>query len=324
VHCAFLAGASGPVARALEQNSTLTSIIIRGLFPKEFYDALAVALLMNTTLTNLELDIPRDDSHAALLTPVSLALGMNKALKKLKIYHSSSSAAPVYLAIRDGLEKNLTLEKLHIYTFNAEHLSISLVPTVFPFLHVSTTLKSLKINFPPHSARIGPHVTSSCLAIVAILRENSSLETLEIYYRHGIAPDTYIAALESIQMHTTLSKLHLSPRTVDSFGNDEMKRVVSLVKKNYVLTELDEDVTEKEETGELCSILRLNEAGRRYLIDDAGSISKGVEVLVDVRDDLGCLFYHLLENPLLCDIEQQPGVAAAKVGSRGTKRIQSD
>jgi hypothetical protein len=324
VHCAFLAGVSGPVATALQQNSTLTSFELQGEFPKEFYDAFAVVLLINTTLTNLELNIPDDDYHAALLAPVFLALGMNKALKKLKIWHNSSSAVPIYLAIRDGLEKNSTLEMLNVRIFNTEQFAISLLPILLPFLRVSTTLKSLEIEVGRyHSTRRDSHVTTSCLAIATALRENSSLETLDISDFHDISPDTYIATLESIQMHTTLSKLHLSPQ-VKSFSNDEMKRVVSLVKKNYVLTKLSEDVTKHGEARELGYILRLNKAGRRYLIDDVGSIAKGVEVLVDVRDNLGCLFYHLLENPLLCDIEQQPGVAAAKVGSRGTKRIQSD
>jgi hypothetical protein len=321
--CSFLAGVSGLVARVLEQNTTLTTFDLQGEFPKEFYDAFAVALLINTTLTDVELNIPDDESRAALLVPVFLALGMNKALKKLKIWHNASSAIPVYLAIRDGLVKNSTLEMLHVRTFNTEQFAISLLPILLPFLRVSTTLKSLKIEIGYHSARRDPHVTTSCLTIATALRENLSLGTLEISGHGGIVPDTYIAALENVQMNTTLKKLHLSPM-VDSFGNDEMKRVVSLVKKKYVLTELDKVVTEKDETGELHSILRLNQEGRSYLIDDAGSISKGVEVLVDVRDDLGCLFYHLLENPLLCDIEQQPVVPVAKGGSRGSKRIQSD
>jgi hypothetical protein len=103
-----------------------------------------------------------------------------------------------------------------------------------------------------------------------------------------------------------------------------MKEVIALVKKNYSLAVRDEGVAEHDETGELGSILRLNEAGRRYLIDDAGSITKGVEVLIDVRDDLGCLFYHLLENPMLCDIGyqyEQPGVSTVRGGSPGTKRV---
>jgi hypothetical protein len=47
--------------------------------------------------------------------------------------------------------------------------------------------------------------------------------------------------------------------------------------------------------------MRLNEAGRRYLIEDGSSISKGVEVLSRVSNDINCIFLHLLENPTLCD-----------------------
>jgi hypothetical protein len=49
------------------------------------------------------------------------------------------------------------------------------------------------------------------------------------------------------------------------------------------------------------AIFRLNSAGRRYLIEDESSISKGVDVLSVVNDDINCVFLHLLENPGLCD-----------------------
>jgi hypothetical protein len=49
------------------------------------------------------------------------------------------------------------------------------------------------------------------------------------------------------------------------------------------------------------AILRLNEAGRRYLIEDGSSVSKGVEVLSAVRSDINCVFLQLMENPRLCD-----------------------
>jgi hypothetical protein len=45
----------------------------------------------------------------------------------------------------------------------------------------------------------------------------------------------------------------------------------------------------------------LNAAGRRYLVQDGSSISKGVEVLSAVSHDINCVFLHLLENPRLCD-----------------------
>jgi hypothetical protein len=301
--CSFPTNAGDRVARALTQSTTLTTVAFSGCFPQAFYGAFAGALLVNTTLTNLGLEIPDDESQAALVAPIFLALGMNKALKNLTIYQYPSSAGPVYLAIRDGLEKNSVLEMLHIRTFSSARFSISLLSSLLAFLRVSTTLKYLKVDFDQSNPH--PHVTTSCLAIVAALRENSSLEMLEIHSDNGtVAHDTYMIALESVQMNPTLKKLCLSP-FLASFGNDEMKRVIALVRKNYVLTELDEGVSERDETGDLDSILMLNQAGRRYLIDDAGSIAKGVEVLIDVRDDLACLFYHLLENPILCDIEHQ-------------------
>jgi hypothetical protein len=48
--------------------------------------------------------------------------------------------------------------------------------------------------------------------------------------------------------------------------------------------------------------------GNGYLIKDAASIAKGVEVLIGVSDDPGCLFNPLLENPTLCDIEREASI----------------
>jgi hypothetical protein len=52
---------------------------------------------------------------------------------------------------------------------------------------------------------------------------------------------------------------------------------------------------------DLHAILRLNKAGRLYLIQDGSSIPKGVKVLSAVSNDINCLFLHLLENPSLCN-----------------------
>ena len=49
------------------------------------------------------------------------------------------------------------------------------------------------------------------------------------------------------------------------------------------------------------AILMLNAAGRRYLIKDGSSTSKGVDVLIAVSDEIDCVFLHLLENPSLRD-----------------------
>jgi hypothetical protein len=72
--------------------------------------------------------------------------------------------------------------------------------------------------------------------------------------------------------------------------------MATLLKKNYALESLP-----YIQGGDMDAILRLNKAGRRYLIEDGSSISKGVEVLSAVSSETDCVFLHLLENPTLCD-----------------------
>jgi hypothetical protein len=87
--CSFPQGASHQIVRALKRNTTLKNL--SGNFSQAFYDTFAAALLINTTLTNLELDVLDDEAEAALMAPVFPALGMNKALKKLTLNQYSSS-----------------------------------------------------------------------------------------------------------------------------------------------------------------------------------------------------------------------------------------
>jgi hypothetical protein len=111
-----------------------------------------------------------------------------------------------------------------------------------------------------------------------MLEDNTSLECLDIRSRRGLSLNNYFSALESLQTNTTLKTLRLYPNLA-SFGDAEMKRLISLAKKNYGLESLDEGLSAQDKTGELGTLLRLN--------------------------DIGCLFYHLLESPLLCGIEHR-------------------
>jgi hypothetical protein len=82
--------------------------------------------------------------------------------------------------------------------------------------------------------------------------------------------------------------------------DDEDKQMASLLKKSYALESLP-DINLEKRLRNVGAILRLNEAGRRYLIEDGASISKGVEVLSRVNNEMNCVFLHLLENPRQCD-----------------------
>jgi hypothetical protein len=64
--------------------------------------------------------------------------------------------------------------------------------------------------------------------------------------------------------------------------------------------------------GDIRSIFELNQAGRRYLVQDGSSISKGVDVLSRVNNNINSVFLHLLENPRLCD---RSAVALSSIGN---------
>jgi hypothetical protein len=69
--------------------------------------------------------------------------------------------------------------------------------------------------------------------------------------------------------------------------------------------------------GTVKAILRLNRAGRRYLIKDGSSISKGVDVLSAVSDEIDCVFLHLLEKSKLSVTEGQ--LTQRQVAGPGSK-----
>jgi hypothetical protein len=97
---------------------------------------------------------------------------------------------------------------------------------------------------------------------------------------------------------TAITKLELYNRSgLIRLNDNENKQMASLLKKNYALERLP-DISA---VGDVGAILQLNAAGRRYLIEDGSSISKGVDVLSRVNNDIHCVFLHLLENPRLCD-----------------------
>jgi hypothetical protein len=142
------------------------------------------------------------------------------------------------------------------------------------------------------------------------LKENASLESL-IMRKDGcwtskikIEAEEYFSLVTMLQHNTTLKSLRLQGCARLHWRNTlthyEDKQMAALLKKNYALESLP-GINLKKRTSDVDAILRLNGAGRRYLIQDGSSISKGVEVLSRVNDDINCLLLHLSENPRLCD-----------------------
>ncbi len=140
-------------------------------------------------------------------------------------------------------------------------------------------------------------------SVIPALREglgkNSTLEMLELIQSGSRAtdPSFRIAVVEALQLNKTLKTLRLRYAT-PNLTDDEVKNLTSVVKKNYGLEAIPGFIYYMED---IRSIFDLNRAGRRYLVQDGSSISKGVDVLSGVSNDINSVFLHLLENPRLCD-----------------------
>jgi hypothetical protein len=315
-------GGGRSIVHALQRNSMLEILFLtlENGFDESIGDALASLLLVNTTLTDLTVHTPQLGRFCRRwLHPFLVALRINTSLKKLHVNRFALSDESVCGALRDVFSKNTGLEELTLRCYSGSLLGDTDVVAwrnTLPFLRHNKTLKSLVISV--YVRAVDPHLAIFCFETVTMLKDNNSLECLDIRNGGSLSLANYFTALQILQYNTTLKKLLLHPKldSVNESGeikmvsDGEMEHFISLVKKNYGLESLDEGFYAHDTTGELRTILRLNQAGRRYLIEHAGSIASGVEVLITVSDDLDCLFYHLLENPFLCDIEHQCKKAA--------------
>jgi Ran GTPase-activating protein (RanGAP) involved in mRNA processing and transport len=306
------------LVQALKRNMSVKTLSLVGnSFDELFYEGITMVLLVNTTLVDLTLQSECGEENGGWLQPLFIAMQVNKSLKSLEVDTFDLTDESVCGALRDALANNSVLESLTLHSARLlNDTSVISWRKTLPFIRDNATLKSLKISFINEGA-LDPHIATLCFDTVVMLESNTTLECLDIKSR-GISPDAYFAALESLQPNTALKTLRLSP-VLASMGDDKMEQLVSLVTKNYSLAVLDEDLSTRDKTGELGTLLRLNKVGRRYLIKDAASIAKGVEVLIGVSDDLDCLFYHLLENPTLCDIDHQYGTKS-EMGVHVNKR----
>jgi hypothetical protein len=248
------------------------------------------------------------------------ALGQNTSLKTLSLGYCLMDES-LCTVMQNGLGMNETLESLEItQALLDDEENAELWCRAFSFLRANKALKSLEITAESS-------VSVFRMYIAAVLQENTSLETLSIVnskFPFVSRGEQYFAFIPALQHNKTLKTLTLNKNRISLLNDnwdknkDKDKKMASLLKKNYALERLPSIGL----VGDVGAILRLNEAGRRYLIEDGSSISKGVDVLSRVNNDINCVFLHLLENPRLCD---RSAVEMTSTGgsNRCTKRGQA-
>jgi hypothetical protein len=299
-YCKFSAeGSAVMMAHGLSRNTSVSRIDVQSPLDQALYSALAVALPLNSTLQALSFVIHPDDGRGTRLlvdwSPIFVALGKNSGLKTLSVSGIGSMNEPLSAAMKDGIGMNVTLEYLFLDNYHLHDENSALWCRALSFLRTNKTLVTLVLDAQRDA-------TESCLSafpvdIVAMLQENVSLECLSVQGSHRTKAEDYFVLVAALQHNKALTTLDLGRNRTLTLTDMEDKQMAVLLKKNYALEELL-DISAVRDVG---AILRLNKAGRRYLVQDGSSISKGVDVLSRVNDDINIVFFHLLENPRLCD-----------------------
>jgi hypothetical protein len=303
------------MANGFSRNKSMSDIKVDVHCDGALCNALAAALLSNSTLRHLDLGRHcRYSDGGPNLPPVFSALGKNTGLKSLKVDVCQSTDESLSTAMKDGLGMNETLESLELTRVLLGDDTTDLWCRNFSFLRTNKALKSLKVS-------VERGVTESCLSaffidIVAMLQDNTSLESLSIQsLQFKITAEEYFVHVTALQLNTTLKSLNITGYGSLRLTHDEDKQMAALLKKNYNLESLP-DIGGRD--GDVGTILRLNAAGRRYLVEDGSSVSKGVKVLSAVSNEINCVFLHLLENPTLCDRSAIEMVSAGESKSSST------
>jgi hypothetical protein len=287
------------MGNGLGTNSSVISMVVMSKAGGALFDALAAALPLNSTLQELSFGADYPAAHLDW-SPLFLALGRNAGLKTLMFgYDFGSMEESLCTAMQNGIGANTTLERLALRGVPLRDDNVNFWCRSFSFLRTNKALKSLVIHV--HHDATESCLSAFCINIMSMLQENASLESLTVQ-KHGymkLKAEMYVALVTMLQRNTTLKIIECNHAGRDvSLTKEEDKRIAAILKKNYALETILNSLNPE---GDVSAILRLNAAGRRYLIEDGNSIPKGVEVLSRVNNDINCVFFHLLENPRLCD-----------------------
>jgi hypothetical protein len=299
--CSFPDGGTAIIANALKRNASVTSFKFLG----DFFDdiscnSLAAVLLCNSTLQNLTVH-SEGRGGGRWLSPILLSLGMNMTLKSLTVSIFDKFGDELCAAIRSGLAKNSTLEELSLrYIVPSDDDGTVSARNILSFLRTNSTLKSLAVHFVETHEE--SHISAFRMEALKMVEENAFLESITVTTGdQTIKLEELLTLVSALQLNTTLKTLGYQTSSRNLYlSDDEVNQLVSILMKNYGLECLVPKISCADDRI-VNAILRLNRAGRRYLIKDGSSVPKGVEVLSAVNDDINCVFLHLLENPGLCN-----------------------
>jgi hypothetical protein len=150
-----------------------------------------------------------------------------------------------------------------------------------------------------------------------------SLKSLKLFV-HCFTKSLGIALAKCVKTNTKVECIELAchqvRRLIPGCG---FPRLSDVVKKSCLVQTIqsnaafhdhghDPNTWSLEFERELAIMLRLNRAGRRYMLINPSNQFAGFKVLALVKDSLDCIYFHLRENPSLC----KRGQATGRTGTR--------
>jgi hypothetical protein len=140
-------------------------------------------------------------------------------------------------------------------------------------------LKLLKIDLYQHTCS---YTESMDRALAHCVQASTSLEELYLYR----------------QCEANVNEVLTCPALLKALKRNYTIQCIRLTSEPFWETQCSWDAASTTTISMLC---RLNRSGRRYVQVDSSNRFRGLQVLEAVNDDLDCLYYHLRENPLLCE-----------------------
>jgi len=120
-----------------------------------------------------------------------------------------------------------------------------------------------------------------------------------------------ITTLTTMRSNIQCLKFHNAevPSREDYFANgEEIREIIYQLKRNFWLCACPlprccdpyASTQEKHQYTEVQIVLKLNKAGRKYLVENRWSKERAVGVLVQISDDLEAIYFHVREHPEMC------------------------
>lgn len=179
-------------------------------------------------------------------------------------------------------------------------------------LRLNDTLRELTVCSSHLGERAGE-------AMGQVLQVNRHLQKLEIQLHSG---EHAIPITDVLQANSSLKRLDLyfngsiSPRIREAF--------TEMLRRNYVLLDLNGSVWRGQSNSEIDFYLRLNRAGRGDLLTEHATRARWVDTMISQKDDLSIVFSLLSMNPSVCmpdsddfcDVNSPPGGCSLHVRKR--------